>query len=48
MASTLKKIIIGLVALAILIAITLPTILHKAGMHPAYNGPTTTLPGKRA
>jgi hypothetical protein len=26
----------------------LPTILHKAGMHPEYSGPTTELPGKRA
>ncbi|ARN75226.1 type 1 glutamine amidotransferase domain-containing protein [Oceanicoccus sagamiensis] len=48
MASTLKKIGIALVALVILIAIALPTLLHKAGIHPAYNGPTTELPGKRA
>jgi putative intracellular protease/amidase len=26
----------------------LPTILHKAGMHPEYSGATTELPGKRA
>lgn len=26
----------------------LPTILHKAGLHPEYSGPTTTLPGMRA
>ena len=47
----MKKI---LTAIAVLIAlvgvflISLPTILHTAGMHPEYNGPTTTLPGKRA
>ena len=31
-----------------IIAIALPTILHKAGLHPEYNGPTTKLVGKRA
>ena len=47
----MKKI---LTAIAVLIAlvgvflISLPTILHAAGMHPEYSGPTTTLPGKRA
>jgi len=47
----MKKI---LTAIAVLIAlvgvflISLPTILHTAGMHPEYSGPTTTLPGKRA
>lgn len=28
--------------------LSLPTLLHKAGLHPEYTGPTTTLPGKRA
>ena len=28
--------------------LSLPTILHKAGLHPEYTGPTTALPGKRA
>ena len=28
--------------------LALPTILHKAGLHAEYTGPTTTLPGKRA
>ena len=28
--------------------LALPTILHKAGLHPEYNGPTTKLPGMRA
>ena len=37
-----------LIALVGVFLISLPTILHTAGMHPEYNGPTTTLPGKRA
>jgi len=28
--------------------ISLPTLVHKAGLHPAYSGPTADLPGKRA
>lgn len=28
--------------------LSLPTILHKAGLHPEYSGPATALPGKRA
>ena len=38
----------GLIVLAGVVLVSLPTILHKAGLHPEYNGPTTTLPGKRA
>ena len=38
----------GLIVLAGVFLVSLPTILHKAGLHPEYNGPTTTLPGKRA
>ena len=28
--------------------ISLPTLVHKAGLHPEYSGPTADLPGKRA
>ena len=28
--------------------ISLPTLVHKAGLHPEYSGPTVELPGKRA
>ena len=28
--------------------ISLPTLVHKAGLHPKYSGPTVDLPGKRA
>ena len=48
MASTIKKAVIVLVGLVIIVAIAIPTILHKAGVHPEYKGPTTELPGKRA
>jgi putative intracellular protease/amidase len=48
MASTIKKVAIVLVGLVIIVAIAIPTILHKAGVHPEYNGTTTELPGKRA
>ena len=48
MASTIKKAAIVFVGLVIIVAIAIPTILHKAGVHPEYNGPTTELPGKRA
>lgn len=41
----IASLVIGLVAI---IAMALPTILHKAGMHPEYSGATTELPGKRA
>jgi putative intracellular protease/amidase len=48
MASTIKKAVIVLVGLVIIVAIAIPTILPKAGVHPDYTGPTTELPGKRA
>ncbi|MEP0200742.1 MAG: type 1 glutamine amidotransferase domain-containing protein [Halioglobus sp.] len=38
----------GLLVLVGLLLLSLPTILHKAGLHPEYNGPTAELPGKRA
>ena len=47
----MKKLIIGLVLVLVLagiIVLALPTILHKAGLHPEYQGPKVTLPTKRA
>ena len=47
----MKKLLTGgllLVALGGLVLLSLPTILHKAGLHPAYSGPTVSLPGERA
>ena len=47
----MKKLLAGgllLVALGGLVLLSLPTILHKAGLHPTYSGPTASLPGKRA
>ena len=38
----------GLFVLAGFVAISLPTVLHKAGLHPVYEGPVFELPGKRA
>ena len=46
--NTIKKAIIAIVSLAIIAVITLPTILHKAGLHPEYNGQTANLTDKRA
>lgn len=47
----MKKIFYGLAGLAVLastISLAMPTIMHKAGLHPEYHGPTFELPGKRA
>lgn len=47
----MKKLIGTLAVLACLggvCLLSLPTVLHKAGLHPVYDGPTVTLPGKRA
>jgi putative intracellular protease/amidase len=47
----MKKVIcgfIGVIGLAALLLLSLPTILHKAGLHPEYVGETYELPGKRA
>jgi putative intracellular protease/amidase len=38
----------GLVVLAGTLVLAMPTIMHKAGLHPEYHGPTFELPGKRA
>ena len=46
--NTIKKAIIAIMSLVIIAFITLPTILHKAGLHPEYNGQTANLPDKRA
>ena len=51
MVTQLKK--LGVIVLSILgfsavMALSLPTILHKAGLHPEYTGETYELPGKRA
>ena len=46
-----KKLTISLavlVTLAGVLILSLPTILHKAGLHPEYHGPSVALPGKRA
>ena len=47
----MKKLLTAVAVLLALIGVlllSLPTILHKAGLHPEYNGPTVALPGKRA
>lgn len=38
----------GLLVLVGLLLLLLPTILHRAGLHPDYSGPSVDLPGKRA
>jgi len=46
-----KKVLIALGALAlgaVTLALSLPTIVHRLGLHPAYEGETYDLPGKRA
>jgi len=47
----MRKIVTGVftvLALGGVLLLSLPTILHKAGLHPSYSGPTVSLPGKRA
>lgn len=47
----MKKLLTAAVVVFALIGVvllSLPTILHKAGLHPEYNGPAVALPGKRA
>jgi putative intracellular protease/amidase len=45
-----KTVTVTLVLLALcgVVLLSLPTILHKAGLHPEYHGPSVALPGKRA
>lgn len=38
----------GLLLVGGILILALPTIMHKAGMHPEYQGPEFELPGKRA
>lgn len=42
------KILIAVVAIAVLFRITLPTLLHQLGIHPEYTGQTFQADGKRA
>ena len=47
----MKKLLIvvaSLISLAGVVLLSLPTILHQAGLHPEYHGATVDLPGKRA
>ena len=47
----MKKSLIGVAALLALVGVlllSLPTILHEAGLHPEYSGASVDLPGKRA
>lgn len=47
----MKKLLYVLVGMLVVVGIflaALPTILHKAGLHPEYTGETVALPGKRA
>lgn len=46
----MKKLLTGGLIIVLLggVLLSLPTILHKAGLHPTYSGPTVSLPGKRA
>ena len=45
-----KFLLVGgtLVVLVAVLLLALPTILHKAGLHPEYTGDSVELPGKRA
>jgi putative intracellular protease/amidase len=47
----MKKILAAVLVLLVLagvLLLALPTILHKAGLHPEYEGPSVALSGKRA
>jgi putative intracellular protease/amidase len=47
----MKKLLTAAVVLLALVGVlllSLPTILHKAGLHPEYDGPSVALHGKRA
>ena len=47
----MRKLLTAVIALAVLMAagvLSLPTILHMAGLHPKYHGTALSLPGKRA
>jgi len=38
----------ALMSIVVMVVLTLPTILHKNGLHPEYLGPSVNLPGRRA
>jgi putative intracellular protease/amidase len=44
----LLTVAVVLLAMVGVVLLSLPTILHKAGLHPQYSGPTAELSGKRA
>jgi putative intracellular protease/amidase len=46
--SGIVKISLGAAICVGVFLISLPTLVHKAGLHPDYAGPTVDLPGKRA
>ena len=46
--SRIVKISLGAAVCIGVFLISLPTLVHKAGLHPAYSGPTVELPRKRA
>ena len=46
--SGIVKISLGAAICVGVFLISLPTLVHKAGLHPDYSGPTVDLPGKRA
>ena len=46
--SGIVKISLGAAICVGVFLILLPTLVHKAGLHPDYSGPTVDLPGKRA
>ena len=46
--SRIVKISLGAAVCIGFFLISLPTLVHKAGLHPAYSGPTVELPRKRA
>ena len=43
----LLTVVAVLLALVGVLLLSLPTILHKAGLHPEYDGPSVALPGRR-
>lgn len=47
----MKKLLYGLIGVLVLagtVVLALPTIMHKAGLHPEFHGPKVALPGERA
>ena len=46
--SRIVKISLGAAVCIGVFLISLPTLVHRAGLHPDYSGPTVDLPGKRA